>query len=125
MHMGRSVVIGVNHHAETSDPVNGRHYSINPSALVMFLYGRCISCVNGFVASAFSNAPVALPSIVTLLRAWLRPGKHTRYLARGAGRGASKINGLGTDRSEYKGPGVLSAGELTLVLPLARVIGSV
>ena len=121
--MGRSVVIGVNHHAETSDPVNGRHYSINPSALVMFLYGRCISCVNGFVASAFSNAPVVLPSIVTLLRAWLRPGKHTLYLARGAGRGASKIKGLRTDRSEYKGPGVWSAGELTLVLTLARVIG--
>jgi hypothetical protein len=125
MHMGRSVVIGVNHHAETSDPVNCRHYSINPSVLVMFLYDQCISCVNGFVASAFSNAPVALPSMATLLRAWLRPGKHTLYLARGAGRGASKIKGLGTDRSEYKGAGVLSAGELTLVLTLARVIGSV
>ena len=125
MHMGWSVVIGVNHHAETSDPVNGRHYSINPNALVMLLYGRCIFCVDGFVASAFSNAPVALLSIVTLLRAWLRPGKHTRYLARGAGRGASKIKGLGRDRSEYKGPGVLSADELTLVLTLARVIGSV
>jgi len=125
MHMGRSVVIGVNHHAETSDPVNRTHYSINPNALVMFLCGRYISCVNGFVASAFSNAPVALPSIVTLLRAWLRPGKHTLYLARGAGRSASTIKGLGTDGSEYKGPGVLSAGELTLVLTLARVIGSV
>src|SRR5262249_21528251 len=125
MHMGWSVVIGVNHHAETIDPVNCRHYSINPSALVMFPYGRCISCVNGFVASAFSNAPIAPPSIVTLLRAWLRPGKHTRYLARGAGGGASKIKGLGTDMSDYEGPGVLSAGELTLVLPLTRVIGSV
>ena len=91
----------------------------------MFLSGRCISCVNGFVVSAFSNAPVTLPSIVALLRAWLRPGKHTLYLARGAGRGASKIKGLGTDRSEYKGPGVLSADELTPVLTLARVIGSV
>jgi len=36
MHMGRSVVIGVNHHAETSDPVNRRHYSIIPKRFGYF-----------------------------------------------------------------------------------------
>src|SRR5262245_15141080 len=109
MHMGRSVVIGVNHHAETSDPVDRRHYSINLSALVIFLYCRCISCVNGFVASALSNAPVALPSIVTLLRGWLRPGKHTLYLARGAGRGASKIKHCAVDFCSCKNSGLLAS----------------
>src|SRR5712691_491760 len=36
MHMGRSMVIGVNHHAQTIYLVNRRHYSINPNVLVIF-----------------------------------------------------------------------------------------